>query len=138
MLSPPSAHEIRPFGGGRVSTQDREEIGIVDLALNTASIRKLEKPSNRSVGTRNQQSARNDTDRGVFEVIDHDTQSARRGLSERCVAKAELLDQERVIAEQGGSVLRTRERRDRIGLGFATVRGWDDSVRSGMHARCFL
>ena len=138
MLSPPSAHEIRPFGGGRVSGQDREEIGIVDWALNTASIRKLEKPSNLSVGTHNQQSARNDTNRGVFEVIDHDAQGARRGLSERCVAETELLDQERVVTEQGGSVLRTRERRDWVGLGIAAVSGWDDSVRSGMHARCFL
>jgi hypothetical protein len=54
------------------------------------------------------------------------------------VAEAELLDQERIVAEQGGGVLRTRERRDRVGLGFAAVRVWGDLVGSGMHARCFL
>jgi hypothetical protein len=41
MLSPPPAQEIRPSGHGRRSVQGGEEIGIIDRALCTASLRKL-------------------------------------------------------------------------------------------------
>jgi hypothetical protein len=59
--------------------------------------------------------------REVCKVIGHDAQSARRDLSERCVAEPELLDQESV-AEQVGGVLRAGERRDWVSLGIAVVR----------------
>jgi hypothetical protein len=85
-----------------------------------------------------QKSMRNNTNRGVCDVIDHDAQSARRVLSERRVAEPELLDQECVVTEQGSDVLRARERCDRIGLGVAVVRLWVNLVRGGMHARCSL
>ena len=65
---------------------------------------------------------RNNTNRGVCDVIDHDAQSARRVLSERRVAEPELLDQESVVAEQGGDVLRAREWRDWVSLGIVVVR----------------
>ena len=84
-----------------------------------------------------QQSIEIDTNRGVCEVVDHDAQSARRDLGERRVAESELLNQESVVAEQAGSVLGTRERRDRVSLGIAAVRLWNNLVQGGVHARCF-
>jgi hypothetical protein len=77
------------------------------------------------------------TNRGVCEVVDHDAQCARRDLSERRVAERELLNQESIVAEQAGSVLGTREWRNRVGLGIAAVRLWDNLVQGGMHARSF-
>jgi hypothetical protein len=91
MRSPPSAHGTRPFRNGRVSIQDGEEIGIVDWTLNAAPIRKLYTKTVKPI-SRDTQSVKNDTNRGVFEVSGHNTHSARRDLSERRVAEPELLD----------------------------------------------
>jgi hypothetical protein len=41
MLSPPPAQEIRPSGYGRGSVQGGEEITVIDRALGTASLWKL-------------------------------------------------------------------------------------------------
>jgi hypothetical protein len=41
MQLPPSAHETRTSGNGRVSTQNREKICIVDWALDAVSFWKL-------------------------------------------------------------------------------------------------
>jgi hypothetical protein len=53
------------------------------------------------------------------------------------VAERELLDQESVVTEQAGSVSGTREWRDRVSLGIAAVRLWNNLVQGGVHARCF-
>ena len=82
----------------------------------------IRETANRSVWTHTRRSIRDDTNRGVFKVIGHDTHGARRDLSERRVAKPELLDQEGVVAEQAGGVSCTRERRDRVKLGIVAVR----------------
>jgi hypothetical protein len=84
-----------------------------------------------------QQSIEIDTNRGVCEVVGHDAQCAGRDLSDRRVAERELLDQESVVTEQAGGVLGTRERRDRVSLGIAAVRLWNNLVQGGVHARCF-
>jgi hypothetical protein len=87
---------------------------------------------------RTQQSAKNNTNRGICEVISHNAKSARRDLSERRVAEPELLNQESIVTEQGGSVLCTRKRSDWVSLGIGAVRLLDGLVRGGMHIRRFL
>jgi hypothetical protein len=127
MQSPLSGHEIRLFGNGRVSPQGGEEIGRVHRTLNAASLRKLKtvKPINTDVQPASRE---NDTNRGVCEVIADDAQSARRDLSERRVAEAELLDQESIVTEQSGGVLRARERCDRVSLGIGMVRLYNETI----------
>jgi hypothetical protein len=41
MQLPPSAHETRTSGNGRVSAQNREKIGIVNWTLDAVSLWKL-------------------------------------------------------------------------------------------------
>ena len=54
------------------------------------------------------------------------------------MAEAELLDQEGVVTEQSGGVLRARERCNRVSLGIGVVRLLDGLVRGGMHIQRFL
>ena len=129
----------------RGSVQGWEEIGFIYRALNTASLWKLRAGKPISIVEcaasiqHGKQKQKEDTNRAICKVAEHDTDGARRGLAGRRVTKPELLDQKCVITERICGLLRARERRDRVSLvGIAVVRLWGGFYsRDGAHARCF-
>ena len=127
-LVPPSAQEFRPVGNSRISAKGGEKIGIIDCALSAASGWELEVMEPISTNAQPVYT-RNNTDRGVYDIIDHDANSATRVLSETRVTEAQLLDQESIVTEQVGSILCAHERRDRVSLRTIVVRLWDNIVR---------
>ena len=57
-----------------------------------------------------------DTNRAICKVAEHDTDGARRGLADGCVTKPELPDHKGIIAEHVCGLLRAHERRERVNL----------------------
>ena len=117
--SQPPAQESRPLSSGRSSVQNGEEIGIVDRALNAASLRKLRRPF--STNGRSER-GNSDTNRIVHIVICHDAKCARGGLSEGRVAETKLLNKEGTIAKEVRRLLRAGEWGNWVGLGIVQVR----------------
>ena len=86
MLSPPPADKTRPSGNGCVSAQGGEEIGVIYRALNAASPWKLKTEKSVSIiGYAAGVQQGKDANCGICEVVNYDTNSARRGLGDGCV-----------------------------------------------------
>ena len=128
MLLQPPTQEIRPFSRGRSSVQDGEKISIVDRALSTASFWELIIMKSISMNAQPEYIG-NNTNLGVCDVIEHDAQGASRILSEARVAEAHLLDQESIVTEDVGGILRVHERGDRVSLGIVVVRSRNGLVQ---------
>jgi len=108
---------------------------IINLTPGTAPIRKLKigKPISMNVQSG---SIRNNTNRRGCEVVEHDAQSASRGLSKARVTEPDLLEQVSIVTEHGGGIPRIRERRDGVSLGIVVVRQMNHLV-CDVDGRCF-
>ena len=76
------------------------------------------------------------TDRRVRDIIDHDANGARRGLSEGRMPKPELLDQESLRTQHVSRLLRAHERGDRTSPGTVEV-SYERDIGRGEYAPCF-
>ena len=58
----------------------------------------------------------NNTNRGGCEVAENEAHGASRGLGEARVTEPDLLEQESIVTEHRGGILRICVRRDRVSL----------------------